>query len=180
MQINTLTELAIVAAWLGFFKEAFNILGFKNGLIQFLDDIAYWIGASETVEQKLSLEILQETTRIFGWIYPYWGRIYNQLVSRSNEADFPILEKTVTIFNNNEKEELDSKNLHISTIFPTIPAEQAQRFEACIQEAVDILYQNIESRELTNLPIPSIEETVLKRIIQSLNTKIPSINLFGS
>ncbi len=177
MRVNTLRELATVLAWLGFFKEAFSILGVKNGLIQFLDDLGDWICPSETVEQKLSLEILQETTRIFGWTYPYWGKIYDQLVSASIEADFPIWEEPITSFNDQPYEDLDYPDLHFSNIFPTIPPEQAQRFEACIQEAVDILYQNIDTRELTSLA--NIDETVLKQIIQSINTKIPSTNSFG-
>ncbi|MGK7898598.1 MAG: hypothetical protein AB4372_34525, partial [Xenococcus sp. (in: cyanobacteria)] len=177
MRVNTLRELATVVAWLGFFKEAFSILAVKNGLIQFLDDLGDWIWASETVEQKLSLKILQETTSILGWTYPYWGKIYDQLVSSSDEADFPIWEEPITSFNNKLEEELDYPNLHISNIFPTIPPEQAQRFEACIQEAVEILYQNIDTRELTSLA--NIEEAVLKQMIQSISTKIPSTNLFG-
>ena len=177
MQIEVMKELAKVVAWLGYFKEAFTILGLKNGLIQFLDDLGDWIWASEPVEPKLSLEILQETTSIFGWIYPYWGEIYDQLVSASIEADFPIWEEPITSFNNKLKEELNSQNLHISNIFPTIPPEEAQRFEACIQEAVEILYQNIDTRELTSLA--NIDETVLKQMIQSINTKIPSTKSFG-
>ena len=174
MQINTLRQLAKVVALLGFFKEAFNIFGFKNGLIQFLNNLGDWICGSQIVEQKLTLEVLQETIRIFGWTYPYWGKLYNQLVSSSNEADFPIWENFETDLNNNIKEELNSKNLHVSNIFLTIPPEQAQRFEACIQEAVDILYQNIKSKELTSLV--NIEEAVLKQIIHSINTKIDSTN----
>ena len=127
MRVNTLRELATVVAWLGFFKEAFSIVGLKNGLIQFLDDLGDWICASETVEQKLSLEMLQETVRILGWTYPYWGKIYDQLVSASIEADFPIWEEPITSFNNQPYEELDYPNLNISNIFPTIPPEQAQR-----------------------------------------------------
>ncbi|MEH2453985.1 tetratricopeptide repeat protein [Nostoc sp.] len=177
-QINVLRELAKVVAWLGDFREAFTIFGLKNGLIQFLDHLGYWIWASEKVKQDLSIEILQETTRIFGWTYPYWGKIYEQSVSASNEGYSPNLEKPITSLHNKQKEELDSQNLDINNILTTIPTEQAQRFEAYIQEAeariqeaVDILYQNIAIRESTSLS--NIKEAVLRQIIQSL-----SINSF--
>ncbi|MBS3028209.1 MAG: hypothetical protein HCA25_14295 [Dolichospermum sp. DET50] len=170
-QIGVLRELADIVAWLGYFKEAFIISGLKNGLIQFLDDLSHWICSYKTVEQTLSLEILQETTRIFGWTYPYWAGISKQLISNSNEAEFPNRKKTLTSFNSQEKEELDPPKLYIINIFPTIPLEQIQRFESCIEEAVDILYQNIESKSLENF-----EEAVLKQIIQSLSTKISSNN----
>ncbi|WP_413173905.1 hypothetical protein [Anabaena azotica] len=79
-----LKDLAEVVAWLGDFKEAlFTIRGVKHGLIQFLYELGNWIWASDTIDQKLSLEILQDTTRIFGWTYPYWGKISNQLFSES-------------------------------------------------------------------------------------------------
>ncbi|WP_375514506.1 hypothetical protein [uncultured Nostoc sp.] len=173
-QIDVLRELAKVVAWLGYFGEAFTIFGLKNGLIQFLEHLGYWIWASEKVEQELSLEILQETTRIFGWTYRYWEKISEQLVSARNEAYFPNLEELITSLYNKQKEELDSQNSHINNILTTIPTEQAQRFETYIQEAeafiqkaVDILYQNIAIRESTSLS--NIKEAVLRHIIQSLN-----------
>ncbi len=48
--------------------------------------------------------------------------------------------------------------------------EEAQRLEACIQEAAAILYRNTPNSELKNLE--SIEKTVRAQILQNISPKI--------
>ncbi len=48
--------------------------------------------------------------------------------------------------------------------------EEAQRLEACIQEAAAILYRNTPNSELKNLE--SIEKTVRAQILQHISPKI--------
>ncbi len=143
---SILNQLADILAWISSFKEAFSILELKNGSSQFLDVLVEWILPSEKIEQQLWVEILQETTRIFGWMYPYWAKIHDDLILESNRGEF----------------------LHVSPII--ISPEQAQRLETYIQEATAILYHNIPKTELTTLE--SIQKIILEQILQLVSTKI--------
>ncbi|MEA5593459.1 ATP-binding protein [Rivularia sp. UHCC 0363] len=58
------------------FTKALSTLGLKEKPSQFLENLASWTPAFKEFDQKLLLNILQETTRIFGWNYPYWNDIY--------------------------------------------------------------------------------------------------------
>ncbi|MEI2579995.1 hypothetical protein [Scytonema sp. PRP1] len=58
------------------FTEALSTLGLKERPNQFLENLAVWTRAFKEFDQKLLVNILQETTRIFGWTYPYWNDIY--------------------------------------------------------------------------------------------------------
>jgi hypothetical protein len=61
------------------FTEALSTLGLKEKPNQFLENLAVWTRAFKKFDHKLLVNILQETTRIFGWIYPYWNDIYVKL-----------------------------------------------------------------------------------------------------
>ena len=154
-QSEALIYLAKAVAWIGYFEEALSILGLINEPSKFLDELVDWISASENFEQNIIVDILQETTRIFGWMYPYWNKIYNDLISNVNKANFSLY----------------ANQGLFSDINPIIiPLEQAQNLEACIQEAVDILYHHIPKNGLTT--IESINQIVLEQIILSISTQI--------
>ncbi|MBW4594715.1 MAG: hypothetical protein KME46_17835 [Brasilonema angustatum HA4187-MV1] len=179
-QISILSELAATIAWMGCFKEALSIFGFKNGQSQFLNALVEWIFASEKVEQKRWLEILQETIRIFGWMYPYWHKVYDQLVSESSRGTSPISENPIQANKrkrNPASEQIQtSKNSRLKLVLRRnvssiiISPEQAQRLEICIHEATAILYHNIPKNKLST--IESIERIILEQILQSVITKI--------
>ncbi|MEH2062394.1 MAG: AAA family ATPase [Nostoc sp.] len=168
-----LSDFTETVAGLGYFKEALSILELKNSPSRFLDNLAKWIYASEEVEQKL--EILKETTRIFGWIYPDWGQIYDQLLCNSI-GEVPIFGNPILKLEDKEllnKRIQDNRELQKNGDFITIPPEQAQRLEACIQEVASILYNNIPKSGIT---LEGIEKIVREQIILRVSTKIISLH----
>lgn len=83
-----LNKLATTLAGVKRFTKALSVLELKDRPNQFLENLAVWVPAFENVERQLAATILKESTRIFGWMYPYWQEIYTQLYSSKNLSTF--------------------------------------------------------------------------------------------
>lgn len=100
--------LPIIFANKNRFKEAFSTLGMVNIPSQFLENLVYWASPFEKVKPKLSLEILREIIRIFGWQFLDYSEIYISLIqlypSIPPEDDKKLeayIQKCVAIFYDN-------------------------------------------------------------------------------
>ena len=91
------------------FTEALSTLGLKERPNEFLDLLAVWTPALKEFDQKLLVNILRETTRIFGWTYPYWNDIYakftysmyNFLPLKEVERLEACIQEAITILSSN-------------------------------------------------------------------------------